>query len=162
MTGLQFRSLGLKKEEWTTTPRKLHFSISVFHLEGKIKHTGSHETAFLLFLLPGHFAYSIRTRTSVSETLSLFHILFISFNFNHVLLYCINSHSATVFSKLSCFFSFGLLLLFSSSRPVSLPSPFPSSPPSKEWVHVCLHPFVTETMPNCDNMAKEKNDWLRI
>ena len=46
-----------RREEQTTAPRRLHCSVSVFHSEGTIKLTRSHET-FLLFLGPSPYPFS--------------------------------------------------------------------------------------------------------
>lgn len=66
--------------------------------------TGSHKTLFTL--LPGHFAYSIRVRTSVLEPLILFCISFdLLVSISVILYYTILSlyYSTTIFSKLSFF-----------------------------------------------------------
>lgn len=37
--------LSCLRRERTTPPRRLHFSVSIFHLKGKIRQTGSHKAA---------------------------------------------------------------------------------------------------------------------
>lgn len=100
----EFRSVGLRREEWTTIPGRLLFFHFCFPFGGKDK-TGWESWIVALFapwpLLLQHLSKDFSFRNS--HSLSYFNWL-ISFNSNHVLLYCIISHSATVFSKLSCFF----------------------------------------------------------
>lgn len=89
-----------------------------------------------LFLLHGCFAYSIRVSTSVSETLSHFTWL-ISFNFNHITLYCIISHSTIIFSVFF-FWLIATVFLVQVHFPV-----FSLSPPSLSglWIHGSLCPL---------------------
>lgn len=75
--------LGLRGEEWSTIPRILCFSVSVFHLEGKIKCTGSHETACPLSLFSGHFTCSNSKDFGFGNSLSHF-IGHISISSNYI------------------------------------------------------------------------------
>ena len=123
-----------REEERTASPRRLHFFVSIFYLEGKIKWTGSHETRSLFPPWPLRLQH--QEEGLWFQKLSLSHFIwFVGFNFNHIVLYCIISHSATTVSKLS-FLSFGSLPLFSLSRPISLPF-YPQPPPQRvdPWVH---------------------------
>lgn len=111
----------------TTTRRRLYFSPCIFHLEGKIKWTGNHKN-LLPFLLCGCFAYSIKLRATVSETLFLFNFdLLISFSTNHLVYYIL----------LHC-------CCFSCLVPTPYLFPFPSWPPALIglWSRGSLHPCV--------------------
>ena len=107
-----------------------------FSFGGKDKTDWESHDCLLLSLssvLPDHLAYSISVRTLVLKFPPSHFIWFINFNSNYIVLCCIISHSVIIFSKLS--FLVSSLLLFSSSRPNSLPfSFFPPSWSMGPWV----------------------------
>jgi len=78
-----FQSLGLRREEWTTTPRRPHFFCFQFSFRGEEK-TDWESWDCSFASCAGHLIYSIRVRTLVSEI----HSWFIDFNSNHIVLYC--------------------------------------------------------------------------
>jgi len=95
-----------------------HFS---FSFRGKDKTDLEARDCPLLSLLPCCFAYSIRVRTLISETLIF--ILFVSFSYSQIALYFIISLSTTIFSKLH--FPLASCCHCPLSRPISLPFPHP-------------------------------------
>lgn len=130
---LQFRGLSmfsseakqpeLMKKNQLQLPEDFIFSISVFLLEGKIKQARSHEMALFCFFCSLAALLTTLERGLQFQKLTYFN-WFISFNSNCVLLYCFISHSATVFSKPSCFFcSFLIQACFPAFSLSFLPTP---------------------------------------
>ena len=116
-----------QKKRRTTYPRGLF--IFVFHSEGKIKLFAVHKMSIFPFLLvPAAcvLIFSIRVRP-LGFGYSFSHFtLFINFNSNYLVLYCVILGFDIIFSKLVCFSSDHCRCFV--FRPVSLPFPLFSFP----------------------------------
>lgn len=94
--------------------------------------------------LPSCPAFSTKVRPSVLDTLPL--ILFVSFNSDYIVLYCVFSHSTFIFSKLAVSFSSLSLFCFQTYF--------------GEWICRSAHPSTHTTRLNSARTADNDWDWI--